>query len=87
MPDFYLKDKEESVWTLNERWEPQGHDHFPGPRIPLAVGRQWKTSTGAFEMKDDVTQSMMVAKKKRWKDCEKLPRQSLTGLGFLRYEG
>lgn len=36
---------------------------------------------GAFEIKDDVTQSMMVAKKKRWKDCEKLPRQSLTGLG------
>ena len=33
-------------------------------------------------MKDDVTQSVMVAKKKkRWKDSEKLPRQSLTGLG------
>ena len=38
---------------------------------------------GAFEMKDDVTQSVMVAKKKKkgWKDGEKLPRQSLTGLG------
>jgi len=38
---------------------------------------------GAFEMKDDVTQSTVEAKKKkkRWKDGEKLPRQSLTGLG------
>lgn len=34
-------------------------------------------------MKGDVTQSMMVAKKKKkkWNDCEKLPEQSLTGLG------
>ena len=35
-------------------------------------------------MKGDVTQSVMVAKKKKkkkWNDCEKLPKQSLTGPG------
>lgn len=34
-------------------------------------------------MKDAVTQSMLVAKKKGggWKDCEKLSTQSLIGLG------